>query len=1728
MGNAGATSPPAGNQVDAWVDALDENIVRAPAAPNSTNQMQMMGYFAQQSLPRMSITEFDGKPSLWIEFITQIRDLVHNQPFLNDIQRSSLVVQHLKGEAKLAVQGNTMDWRGYVLSLKRLKFLFGQRSEIARHVLQTVTSGKPVGDNDFDALAQYYYTVCNCLTTLKQLDFASDLYSSDTLRQAVKRLPQRMVNKWAEYSLSLRQRSQDPNLLHFEVWLQARVLASKDACVVDVRERKQKKSGGKSESNGGHVLSTSGGDPPFWKDKAFKALEPAQKFQKVKDDKLCFNCLKDGHQSPKCSSKGSCLVKGCKKKHHTTLHDYFASVQPEQRQPLQPQPIPPAAVPAVTAPAAAAPAVAVPAVAAPAGGGAEAPAAVNGNCMMITGPKLVYLQVVAVILHANDKQTSTYALLDSASQFTMMRVHVAKALGLEAEEKAMSLETVKKEKVKVMVQKVSLKVSPLDRTCSFEIPEAFVVPANCFNMPSQPAPQISGDPKEHSYIDGLDLKGVDAKQIGILIGASVAEATLAKEVRRGKPGQPLAINTMLGWTLFGKDVSVTSAEDGPARIHCLHETLSTPELVHRVYATQQSADDRLDEAVDRFFAQEQSLISPAKETAMSQEDIQALDRLQSGTRLLNGRYEVPMLWRDPNLQLPNNYNQALKRFLYLLKRLRADNELYLKYKKGIEQLVVNGYARKLSPAESASLGPRTWRLPHHPVFNVNKPGKLRIVNDAAAEYNKQSLNKSLVTGPDLLKSLIGVLLRFRISAVAIAGDIEGMFHQVRVSDEDSDSLRFLWTDNIFSDDRPYEMKMLVHIFGAKDSMTCCCYALQRTARDNFSEMSAIAYETMLKAFYADDLLRSVQSEAVAKELIRELTDVCKRGGFRLTKFVSNSKAVLDSIPECEVSPKARLNLDGENLERVLGVKWDIPTDTFTFEFIPVDAPTTKRGILKVTVSLHDPLSFLAPFILTAKLLVQELWRLRCDWDDDINPDLAACWERWKAGARQVGCVQVPRQFNSSTDSITEIQLHVFGDASELAYGSVAYLRFSFKDGRHELSYVISKSKLAPLKVVTLPRLELNAAVTAVRLYRNIIHEIDLPIERICFWTDSTLTLQYIGNTKHRFKVYPANRVSEILESTQVNQWNLCPGVKNPADLLTRGIYDPSKLMEKDKNGRSWFGGLDDLTKDEIHWPEEDFGALSDDDPEIKRKSFLVALGFCCYALHGDGEQIDASRFSTWIKMKRCAGWMLRFVSNHLLHKGLSGDLSPEELYEAELFIIRGVQHGTYDEEIDLLRKEKNLSSGNVLSLLSPFLDAKECLRVGGRLRKAQLPTDAKHQLILPKNHPVTTLLITHEHTSNRHVGSEHVLSNLRQRFWVVNGRIAVKTVLRKCFLCRVRRARQMFPYMADLPTCRMAYLQPPFSNCGVDLFGPVYIKQGRKRLKRWVSLFTCLTIRCVHLEVVESPDTNDFINALRRFTNRRGCPEQMHSDCGGNFKGAAKELPEVIEKLNKETINKFATDKNIVWTFNPPSAPHMGGAWERMVRSVKEVMTATLHERVLTDPQLATLLTEVESIVNNRPLTHISDDSEDLEALTPNHILLGLHRKWEHVIDVDKGDVTSRKHWRQVQAISINFWERWLREYLPQLTTRGKGKLKLPNFKKDELVLLGNDDEFGKGKWSLARIVETMPGDDGIVRVVRVRTKDGEYTRPAVKVFRLEDNVEVPQGEGYVNSTFSPSISVTE
>ena len=324
--------------------------------------------------------------------------------------------------------------------------------------------------------------------------------------------------------------------------------------------------------------------------------------------------------------------------------------------------------------------------------------------------------------------------------------------------------------------------------------------------------------------------------------------------------------------------------------------------------------------------------------------------------------------------LPNNRCLEERRLSLLKKRFLRDSKLFEGYKATMESYLNKGHARRVPDDELNTKEKPLWYLPRHPVFN--KPGKTRVVFDCAAKFRGVSLNDQLLSGPDLTNSIVGVLTRFRENPVALAADIECMFHQIRVPPTDRDAFRFLWWPNSDLSQIPVDHRMEVHLFGATCSPSCSNFALRKTAEDNKDEFPEDIIKTVERNFYVDDCLKSVKSSEQAVSLVNDLCDLLAKGGFRLTKWQCNRPEVLQSIPKDERA-QSMLNLDLKDappIQRALGLKWDMESDKFIFDGVLKDKPTTRRGILSLVSSVYDPLGFLAPDVLPAKKLLQDLCR----------------------------------------------------------------------------------------------------------------------------------------------------------------------------------------------------------------------------------------------------------------------------------------------------------------------------------------------------------------------------------------------------------------------------------------------------------------------------------------------------------------------------------------------------------------------------------------------------------------------------------------------------------------------------------------------------------------------------------------------------------------------------------
>jgi len=537
----------------------------------------------------------------------------------------------------------------------------------------------------------------------------------------------------------------------------------------------------------------------------------------------------------------------------------------------------------------------------------------------------------------------------------------------------------------------------------------------------------------------------------------------------------------------------------------------------------------------------------------------------------------------------------------------------------------------------------------------------------------------------------------------------------------------------------------------------------------------------------------------------------------------------------------------------------------------------------------------------------------------------------------------------------------------------------------------------------------------------------------------------------------------------------------------------------------WLHGPDFLSKDDGCWPvgpKVGFQTL-DDDPELKQSAKLSDF-VCHIAETTDADIIDRfiERHSSWYKLKLSVAWLLRLRAKLRKLPLKSGKITVSELRKAEMAIVMYVQHRVYGSEIEALKGAGRVVKSSSLIALNPKLGDDDILRVGGRLKNAPVSVSARHPVILPRRHHVVKLIAEHYHRIAGHSGRGHVLALSRQKYWIIHGKSTVRHYL-KCMGCKRRTAKPMNQIMADLPMDRVTPDKPPFSFSGVDYFGPYHVKRGRSLCLRYGCLFSCLATRSVHIEIAHSLDTDSFLNAFFRFCSRRGNPELVRSDNGSNFVSGEKELKAAIAAWNQDKIEEALRQRDITWRFQCPTASSQSGVWERMIRSVRRILSALMTQQTLDDESLMTLMCQVEAIMNSRPITPVSDDPSDCEALTPNHLLLlRANGTLPPGVFVEK-DLYSRRRWRQVQYLADVFWRRWTAEYLPLLQSRSKWQSEQVDLKPGDLVLM-MDQTTPRNTWPLARVLEVRHGDDGHVRSAEIKTAKSTYVRPIQKLCLLE------------------------
>ena len=917
------------------------------------------------------------------------------------------------------------------------------------------------------------------------------------------------------------------------------------------------------------------------------------------------------------------------------------------------------------------------------------------------------------------------------------------------------------------------------------------------------------------------VTGDNSITLSLLIGADHYWDVVEDKIIRGDG--PTAVKSKIGYLLSGPITDTSTTSDGKTVQHILNVMTSHMPV---------------ENALERFWSLESMGIVPDAPTEKVTDYLEQYQKNSIEHR--DGRYYAKLPWKQDHEALPSNFDITLKRTENTIQRLRRDPEILQKYDEIIRDQERRGFIEKV-PTEK-ELPPLVHYISHHPVKKESSTTPVRIVYDCSCRQSSvlPSLNDCLESTPPVTNDLTSILIRFRLYEVALTTDIEKAFLHVGLHETDRDMTRFLWLENPTDPNSQlttYRFRSV--LFGA----TCSPFILNATLLKHLQLNKDITASSIIERdIYVDNVISSFPSHSDALQYFHEARNLLSSAGMNLRSWTSNSDAL-----QAEASWEGVL--DTEPITKVLGLRWEPSADMLSFarRDFPILTNITKRLILKYSSQIYDPLGLLSPVTVRAKLMLQDLWKQKFDWDVPLPSNVQLMWTDLATDLNTVKSMRFARKFLESGND--NLMLHIFVDASTRSYGAAAYIC-----NNDQSRLVMAKNRVAPLKSLTLSQLELMAAVIGARLANHVRES--FPSTAITFWSDSQIVLHWLSTTK-TLKRFVARRVIEILEITTPSMWKYCPTQDNPADLLTRGIT--AQLLNNDlwESGPSW---LCDMNL----WPTWNYGSLTvqsvleseatqqqnlPDDQQDQRQSATCEIK--SPAEHNILNIIDVERYSNYKFLLHVTAYALRFVTNCRVQKQSRNvdPLSANELREAEKTLLRGCQATAFSDELSNLKSATSQTSRlPLVKQLHLYLDDTGCIRCGGRIHNAHVDDATKFPYLLPKKHHLTRLIVRDAHERHLHSGANATITYIRQKFWIPAIRQAVNSVVRSCVSCRRVNGK---PYRAPdpppLPKVRVEESQP-FSVTGIDFTGALLIRQSSgNEGKAYICMFTCATTRAVHL-----------------------------------------------------------------------------------------------------------------------------------------------------------------------------------------------------------------------------------------------------------------------------------------
>ncbi|XP_072401584.1 uncharacterized protein [Diabrotica undecimpunctata] len=1147
-----------------------------------------------------------------------------------------------------------------------------------------------------------------------------------------------------------------------------------------------------------------------------------ERFNFVKGKKLCWNCLGNKHFSQDCNSSRSCSI--CKKRHHSLLHStsenvsssrntnrqYF-SIDRNAQAPKHSQGSSSRVAYTSTPPSYNAHAQNEASTSS-----FKPPLEVQNTTDSHTATSLsalsvktdVLLATALVTVYSKDgKPMHARALLDNGSQHSFISRDLVEKLNLTPYFKQLQISTIS-ENTSMSSQMINIEFFPYNvKDRSFKKTSFAVLDSITCRLPKATLdrskinvpPNLTLADPSYSVPGKIDL---------LLAGDIYSELLTDGFIRLGK-NLPILQNTHLGYVIFGTI---------PPHVFHRSSNLAISQSNVSLFVQSESEENNLDKLIQQFFEIEEvphvSKLTPDEELA---EQI-----FNKTTRILpSGRFQVnlPLVCENAHKKLGESFKVALKRFINLENRLLKNENTYAQYKSFISEYLFLEHARIVPLSLTNENLENKYFLPHHCVVKEESlTTKLRVVFDGSMKSSSSySLNDILLKGPTLQPELFDILLRFRLYSFVFTTDIQKMYRQVKINPDQTFLLNILWRDSPEKDIECLELQTVT--YGTKSASFQSTRCLMELANTHQTEYP-LATDALQNNCYIDDILYGANDEQTLLKAHKELTSLLGTACISLHKWCSNSDSFLKNISS--LSSNSSYVIAPDNCSnKVLGLCWNPVLDTFSISLpdFTLKNSYTKREVLSMIAQIFDPQGLINPVTVVAKLIMQNIWISKISWNDTIDADTLHEWLSFISSLSYFKDLSIPRCLFLSQE-ITGVEIHSFSDASLKAYGACIYLRVTYKLEQVSCSLLASKSRVAPLKPLTLPRLELMGALLCSKLtakIANIVKEKLSQLDSINMWSDSEIVLAWLRSHPSRWTQFVANRVAQILDNSPNAHWRHVRSKENPADILSRGML-PSELI----NSSLWFHVppfLNQLRLDLLKYNPKGYTSKLPEERKI--------------ILHARNDQIDfftslSDRFSNFSKFVRTLAYMFRFANNAKpLSRKLTNTLEVSELQNAELKIIKMLQYSNFSSEISELKKGKTLSNKCLLPL-NPFLDENEMLRVGGRLRNSDVTFDQRYPLLLPSKNRVVRLILHREHVRLCHSGPQNTLSQIRLKYWPLNGLREVKKVTHQCMVCFKFRAKPATQIMADLPKERLNSSRV-FAHVGLDFGGPFQIKSSNLR-----------------------------------------------------------------------------------------------------------------------------------------------------------------------------------------------------------------------------------------------------------------------------------------------------------